>query len=100
MPIVIPGQPAGLNPKSQDSHSPGRAASQDPPMQRVRRKPVAALPVHDLLEDVIHFDQDPSQQGIFLEQRVHLIAVFVIPKCGFGGAALFVTRQMFYCPHD
>ena len=36
--------------------------------------------VNDLFEDEIHFNQNPSQQGIFLKQRVHVVAVFVIPK--------------------
>ena len=36
--------------------------------------------VNDLFEDEIHFNQNPSQQGIFLKQRVHVVAVFVAPK--------------------
>ena len=74
--------------------------SRDNAATRLRREPMAALAIDDLLEDEIHFDQGPSQQGIFLKQRVHLVAVFVIPKRGFIGAAWFVTRQMFYNPHD
>jgi len=36
--------------------------------------------VNDFFEDEIHFNQNPSQQGIFLKQRVHVVAVFVTPK--------------------
>jgi hypothetical protein len=75
---------------------------------------------HDLLEDEIHFNQDPSQQGILLKQRMHVVAVFVRPKCRllillrqrnsavsvflslkgrFSGMALLAVRQMFYS-HD
>jgi len=69
-------------------------------MPRVSRQAKAALPVDDLLEDVIHSDQNPSQQGVLLKQGVHLVAVLVIPKRGFSGRALFVTRQMLYYSHD
>jgi hypothetical protein len=34
---------------------------------------------HDLFEDEVHFNQDPSQQGILLKQRMHVVAVFVRP---------------------
>jgi len=36
--------------------------------------------VNDFFEDEIHFNQNPSQQGILLKQRVHVVAVFVTPK--------------------
>jgi hypothetical protein len=36
--------------------------------------------VNDLFEDEIHFSQNPSQQGIFLKQRVHVVAGLVAPK--------------------
>ena len=36
--------------------------------------------VNDLFEDEIQFNQNPSQQGIFLKQRVNVVAVFVTQK--------------------
>jgi hypothetical protein len=36
--------------------------------------------LNDLFEDEIQFNQNPSQQRIFLQQRVHLVAVFVTPE--------------------
>jgi hypothetical protein len=80
---------------------------------------VTLLWAHDLFEDEIHFNQDSSQQGILLKQRMHVVAVFVRPKCRllilrqrnravgvfvslkgrFRGMALLSVRQIFYC-HD
>jgi hypothetical protein len=40
----------------------------------------ALLLVSDLFEDEIQFNQNPSEQGILLKQRVHVVAVFVTPK--------------------
>ena len=66
-------------------HAPSKighfAARADPQIVTVLAQPHAALLwVNDLFEDEIHFSQNPSQQGIFLEQRVHVVAVFVTPK--------------------
>jgi hypothetical protein len=57
------------------------AARADPQIVTVLAQTDATLLwVNDLFEDEIHFNQNPSQQGIFLKQRVHVVAVFVAPK--------------------